>query len=455
MRKNLWVVVVAVVGLGQLASGQDVVEMLAEEERDAGLASPQSWWEWDGMTGEWWGGRPALADHGVEVFGGYTVDVFGNTTGGVRRGVTYTGLLTWGLEVDLEKLVGWPGATVHNSWFWISGQDPGETLAGSFLDPSNIGADPTVRMFELWLQQAWWEDRASLRVGQLAADEEFLISEYAELFLNGTFGWPALTAENLPNGGPGYPMATPGVRLALEPLPGARILTAVYQGNVFAQDVNQHGFRYRLDGAQGFTFLQELQVAWSETHGWSGLPGQVKVGGWAQTGRVADPLVDSTNSGNYGLYAVLDQQLWRPGAGGEVLLAGGGKGKSMVNPRMEGSDERGLGWFARVGFTPADRNVVNFYFDTGLVWQGPWPGREEDAFGVAFGYAQLTNGAREDLREEGGNPVGASMVLEATYAAQLTPWLSVQPDVQYIIQPDGAAGADNSFLVGGRLSVTF
>jgi len=98
---------------------------------------------------------------------------------------------------------------------------------------------------------------------------------------------------------------------------------------------------------------------------------------------------------------------------------------------------------------------VNFYFDTGLSYKGLIPTRDNDTVGVGFGYAQLSNGARSGLAEEGGSPVGAEMVLEFTYQAAITPWLVVQPDVQYIINPGGATDLGNALVVGGRASITF
>jgi porin len=48
----------------------------------------------------------------------------------------------------------------------------------------------------------------------LGADTEFFISDFAALYINGTFGGPDITLPDLPSfGGPNYPLATPGVRL--------------------------------------------------------------------------------------------------------------------------------------------------------------------------------------------------------------------------------------------------
>ena len=56
-----------------------------------------------------------------------------------------------------------------------------------------------------------------MKFGQLAADGEFAVSQGGAYFLNGTWGWPAIASADLPSGGPSYPLATPGVRLAINP----------------------------------------------------------------------------------------------------------------------------------------------------------------------------------------------------------------------------------------------
>ena len=97
-----------------------------------------AWWTWENGTGNWLGVRTTLEDKGVEISGGYTAEVWGNTTGGLKQGAVYTGLLDFGATVDLEKLVGWKGASVSTTWLWLSGRDASEDLVGNFLTISNI-----------------------------------------------------------------------------------------------------------------------------------------------------------------------------------------------------------------------------------------------------------------------------------------------------------------------------
>jgi porin len=438
------------------------------------------WWKWDYGTGDWFGMRTALEDEGVEISGGYTTEGWGNTTGGLKRGAVYTGLLDFGATIDLEKLVGWKGASVSTTWLWLSGRDASEDLVGNFLTISNIAGFNTLRMLELWFQQDFFEpgdDRPaglSIRVGQLTADSEFVISDYGALFTNGTFGWPAFLYTNIPEGGPGYPMGTLGIRVAVNPWEWMTLQSAVFQGNVFAQNVNRHGFKWDLKSDEGYFWINELQVRWNQDT--KALPGQAKFGAWFHTADFADPffdedgvpLVDADSSGNpethswnYGFYWILDQMLYRePGRESEPPTSLGKDGKSVSSSKEskqveEEPSKQGLGWFGRIAFEPQDRNFVGFYFESGLVYTGLIPTRDEDQVGVGFVYAQLTNGARKTLELEGSRGVGAEMVLEFTYKAILTPWLNIQPDAQFIINPGATQDLNNSFIIGMRASVNF
>ena len=125
------------------------------------------WLHADGLTGDWGGLRTTLQDRGVEIFGGYTVEVWGNTTGGIEQGAVYTGLLDFGVNLDLEKAIGWEGGSVSTTWLWLSGRDASEDLVGNFLTISNIAGFNTLRMLELWFQQNLLNDKISCALDSL------------------------------------------------------------------------------------------------------------------------------------------------------------------------------------------------------------------------------------------------------------------------------------------------
>jgi porin len=447
-------------------------EILVENRTEPGPLT--KWLECDRMLDNCGGARDFLEDHGIDLFGGYTAEVWGNTTGGLKRGAVYTGLLDFGSNLDFDKMLGWKGASFSTTWLWLSGRDASVDLVGNNLTISNIAGDSTLRMMELWFQQEFWQ-RAdggpaglSLRLGQITADSEFFISDYGATFINGTFGWPAIMGMNIPNGGPAYPMGAPGVRVAISPVEWFTFQSAVFQGDVFPQNVNKYGFRWRLNQQQGYFWINEAQVRWNHADAATGLPGQLKVGAWFDTASNI-PLANGSGDtwGDSGYYAIVDQMLFREPSKEAPVLAtcqdgkcvkpadGKSTAKSSKEPVSLEKSNQGLGWFGRVSFAPQDRNTVGFYFDTGLVYTGLLPGRDDDVAGISLGYADYTNDVAQGMFDEGARQVGYEAVIEATYDAQITKWLHVQPDLQYIIRPGGSGDLGNALVLGARISVTF
>ena len=80
-----------------------------------------------------------------------------------------------------------------------------------------------------------------------------MLTEYGGLFLNSSFGFPALPALDLPSGGPNYPLATPFVRGQFPPSNEFTLLGAVYNGNPASAGTGDpqlrdlHGTAFRLN----------------------------------------------------------------------------------------------------------------------------------------------------------------------------------------------------------------
>jgi porin len=90
---------------------------------------------------------------------------------------------------------------------------------------------------------------------------------------------------------------------------------------------------------------------------------------------------------------------------------------------------------------PDNRNLSDFFIEGGLTWTGIIPGRSHDIAGLAFARAGIGAAAidcSEALVASGGAtlPYGpGETVIEAAYRAQLTPWLKLQLDLQYVVNP--------------------
>lgn len=390
-----------------------------------------------GPYGDPGGYRAYLADRGITYSLTYIGETLGVVSGGQRRGAIYEGRLDAQLDVDLGKLAGWSGLAFHTNAYQIHGHELSRNYLGNVFVASGIEAVPATRLYELWLEQTFLGDKVALRAGQLAADTEFLVSQYAGLFVNSTFGWPGITAANLPSGGPAYPLATPGIRLKVAPTPRFSAMLGVFNGDPAGpgpgdpQRNDRGGVEFR---ARDPAFIIG-EAAYS--HGTKDtLSGTVKLGGWTHLGRFDSPRLDAFGGsladpngsgiarrfrGDYGLYGVIDQVLYR----------------------VPGTEDGGLGVFARVSGSPGDRNLIDVYVDGGLTYKGLIPGRPDDTFGVSASYARISDSYRGFDRDTvlftgTPSPIRSSeAMVEVTYQAQIVPGWTVQPDFQYIFRPGG------------------
>src|SRR5689334_1862843 len=184
------------------------------------------------LLGDLGGLRPALDKYGIGLELGYIGETFGVVHGGVKRGAIYEGQASAGLSFDLEKMFGWSGAKIYANALQIHGRGASRAFLGGNLETvSNIEALPTTRLYRLYFEQSVFEDRASIRLGQIAADDEFITSDTASGLINGTFGWPALTAADTRGGGPAYPLPQPGVRVQVKPLADLTLRAAAFSDN--------------------------------------------------------------------------------------------------------------------------------------------------------------------------------------------------------------------------------
>jgi porin len=176
------------------------------------------------------GGRKALAQSGIGFGGSYTAETFGNPSGGIKQGETYDGVLELHLDGDMQKLGFWKGLWFHANGFQIHGHSITVENVGSLMTVSNLEATPATRLYELWFERSMFNEHVWVRFGQLVADGDFFVIKGGGYFLNG-WGWPSIRSADLPSGGPGYPPATPGVRVILNPSDKLGLKIGLYNGD--------------------------------------------------------------------------------------------------------------------------------------------------------------------------------------------------------------------------------
>jgi len=431
------------------------------------------------LLGDLFGVRSQLSKYGISLAIQETSEVLGNATGGARRGLDYDGLTQAILQLDTQRAFGWYGGLFNVSALQIHGRNLSADNLLSLQTASGIEADRSTRLWELWYDQKMLpEDRLDIKVGQQSVDQEFIVTPNGAYFVNTMFGWPMVPSADLPGGGPAYPLSDLGVRLRWRPVNPLAILVGVFAGNPAPttqgdpQKADGSGTSFATNGGT-LTFV-ELQYTYPAL-GSMVYPGEesplghtYRLGAWFDSERFNDLRLDTDGGslaspystgvpqqhhGDFSLYAVADQMLWRAAA----------------NPN------RSVSMFGRVMDTPqGDRNLIDFSANAGVVYHNPVTNRPDDTLAIGMGYAHVSSQAAAYDRDvaaynltvapSGYFPVRSSETyVEATYQYQLHPWWQLQPDAQYVFNPGGGIASPdapghrvtNEFVLGLRTNVLF
>ena len=393
-----------------------------------------------------------LQEMGIDVGGAYIAEPFYNW-GGTDEGGEYQGVLDLYINADMGRLGLWNGLCFHANGYQIHGNSITGANIGGLMPVTSFEAVDATRLFELWFEQHMFDGALSVRIGQLAADEEFFAADGGGYFINGTWGWAPIAAENNPNGGPAYPLATPGVRVAVAPTEQSSVLIGVFNGDPAPACNKADGDPQRcnpdgLDWGLRNSALLMIEGAYSYSLAGGTLPGTIKVGGWNHFGNFAHNRVDAGGEliaisgedgrpleNNHALYVILDQLVW--------AVPGGEEGQ-------------GVGFFARFAGAPDDRNLVDFYFDVGVTFTGMIPGRPDDALAIGYAYTGISDEVRA-FNVDSGDPAGAGHegLIEVAYTMEVMDGWTLQPDFQYIFNPGGGTEGDDAAVVGARSTFAF
>ena len=376
----------------------------------------------------------AAQDKGFTFSEEYTGEGWGNLSGGLKTGAVYEGLLLLTQQLDLKKVIGWNGASIFSSQLYPHGNGLSNQYTGDLNILSNITAYNSFRLFELWFQQKFWRDTASIRIGQMSADLEFYQAKNSNVFINSCFGtFPTISfGTSLPI----YPVGGLGARLEYYPVATTFTRAAVFDSRPGQQNTNdQHGTLFHFHPSSGVIVIAEAgyQVTPSAVN--NGQDETYTIGGYYDSQTFTGDFIHPKHSSNSGLYIIADRQLYRS--------------TPYVN---EKSSHAGLGAFASCSIAPPDRNEVSLYADAGIDYTGLFPGRDKDLLGLAVSYSKIS---QDYLVNDIPVHSGHETILEGTYRYYVNDHLYLQPDFQYIFDPGAVRHLPNTVVVGMRFVLIY
>ncbi len=441
---------VAALCLGVVLGGFSPRASLAQDTTNAPKSSFEQFAEQDYLFGTWGGLRTELSKHGVDFEFFYIASNPNNLSGGIQTGSHYEGAFLMLLDLDSKKLLGYDGGHLHVGGVSLHGHDHFSDERIGDLNKVNLIDFPNgSRLWELWYEQKLWDDKVSIKFGQMAVDQDFLQAEFYNSLaninlLNQTFFYPTL-AFNVYSYSvlfPGFPGAFHALASSPYGAPGVRLKVQATD-QIYAQFGAYDGFPDQTDGTHVKLSAQEGALLYLETglrlnqrKEDTGLPGNIKLGAFYHTGDFPDNVstfqsvppgagVVTFHPNTYGGYLLVDQMLFR-----EV-------GKN--DPAQQGL----VGFFRLTG-APPDRNMTQFGVDGGLVYQGLIPTRDYDSIALAGSYLQMSDDIREGQRRANAIVPGFypqladyEAAVELSYKAQMTAWWTLHASIERAIHPGG------------------
>jgi porin len=162
-------------------------------------------------------------------------------------------------------------------------------------------------------------------------------------------------------------------------------------------------------------------------------PGIYKLGATYNGTKFTDPVTNIASNGNYLVYFMTNQAVFRPIA----------------------HSNQGLDVHFSMDFAPSSVNHVDREITAGAIYRGLVPRRDKDALAFGIVYNHVSDHFNTYYSKNGMPVLGSEKAFEINYLAQITPWLYWQPVVQ-IYENLGANAANDSGVVAGfRTKVTF
>ena len=434
------------------------------------------WWNGKYMTGNWFGLRDTLGDIGLTFNGKYYGAFFGvvDSQKGARgfwdEGIEFGAEQNFGKLLHVDALNGVKGFGQFRYRDSQSSADPNQFVQGnSMFSPTNWYSGTEFRVLSFGMEIGSSDllpvkDMLVLRGGWLQPQKEFIDQPLSKLFLNNAVNSAKGLGGNIPFSSS---FSTWGGTLQVKPVAWYYIKGGLFMTYPGATATSNHGQNF-----QGYTPdpSQNGLMAMCETGitpkiGPSELPGKYAVGGYYY-GASKKSFFGSQGYGQYGMYFQADQMLWRAPSPEPAPLAKGpsdgkttAKGKDFKTPvaaEKPALSNQGLSMFSLVSLAPKYNNLFPFYFQTGLVYTGLIPRRDDDLTMFSIAYGSYSNNNIENLQNTGNpNQPNYTIFLEGGYRIQINRWAFLQPFIQYEIRPAGTAAIANATILGLYTGLTF
>ena len=442
-------------GLFPGAAGSQLEEEVEQPRVSVPVPPPPSPYA-DTLFGDWGGVRTRLLSQGIDLRSDYTAEVAGNVRG-ERKGFDYAHQFGFTADIDWQKLAGIPGFNTHFAIINRAGRNLSSDYLGDFLSQAQevFGAtyDRFLYFVYLYGEEKLLNDRLNIAVGRIPMGIDFATSPLncIPVALTPQCGVPGALANS--TAFTQWPQSAWAGRVRARPTADIYVQTGLYQVQPIPAG-GPSGWDWTLHGSTGLAV--PVEIGWEPIFGPAKLPGHYKAGFMHDTSDYPDllyndlgqplafsPLPAATRHGRDGFWVMGDQMLWRNGPG----------------------TDQGVIALASYAHSSSNTSVTANTAFVMLIDEGFIPSRPNDIASVSFGWFGISNRLRQlqQIDIETGLPVAHGSVgpqtneyvLEADYTFPVYRGVTVEPAIQYFVNPNADRRVKNAVVFAGRLHINF
>lgn len=335
----------------------------------------------------------------------YTGEWVANLNGGVTESSRYLNNFDLTLTIDTQAANWWANGELFAYLLAVGGGSATE-IVGDLQATSNIESASALRLYEFWYRHQL-SDNVGALIGLHDYNSLFNSLDTAGLFFNSSFG----ISPDISQAGPSiFPQTSLALVIDTRFGDNHYLNIGAYDG-IPGNGHSDQGTHIRLDSEDG--------VFYGVEYGMLGANDSYKfaVGAWHKSTDFNDDVTGKFRDDNSGFYAI---------------------GEYRFDEKLHG--------FFQSGQADKERNIIDKYVGLGISYHSPLA--TDDVFGVALGYARLSDDYQKVADSE-----SYEAVVELTYQYPVNDWLTIQPDVQYVINPSADRSLDNATVFAIRLEI--
>jgi porin len=384
------------------------------------------------LFGDWGGERTRLEKHGVNFDLQYVSDSLWNLKSEQKERFASWNRFRGTVDIDFGELTGRHDLYFHATALWQGGGNLGAYL-GLLTSPSGMSSMNTCRLDSWWIEKRWLNERFVARIGQFAGQDFYGAQHFAASLIFEPMGYALgnlfTTLESFD------PPSTPAMEIRVVPAHDLYVKSMVMAAVRSPFSQNPTGLVPQFNGIPvttyeiGFTPGKEASSvrAFDDVEGRKGYSGLYQFGASYNPGKFMSPTSAVPRAGNYLLYWMASQALWR------------------VDPK----ERKGLDGTLAYDWSPPNVNRNNTMLTAGLRFNEPLPVNFHNT--MSLGYVH--NSLSQPFDPQGAPPFKIEHGVEFNTLLDPLPMILLQPVIQYFANVGG--GTQRAVVFGFRTKVEF